>query len=123
MHADHSVLQIIGHAMIAFLFLYRGITAIPQFERHLSRFHDHKVPFAKPVLIGGFATMLVGGLMVLADYYAALGAAALIVFTAMANLLYHHFWTMEDPQLRQTHTWIFCNNVAVMGGLAMVIAA
>ena len=50
-------------------------------------------------------------------------AAMLIVFTLMANFMYHHFWSMTDPQLRRTHTWIFCNNIAVMGGLLMVIAS
>ena len=108
--------------MIAFLFLYRGFTAFPQFDDHVARFEGHNIPFPKLVVIGGFATMLVGGVMVLIDYYAWIGAIGLIVFTIMANFVYHHFWSMEDPRLRQTHTWIFCNNVAVMGGLVLVIA-
>ncbi len=123
MHADHSVAEIIAHAMIAFLFLYRGLTALSDFADHLSRFQRLKVPLPRLVLLGGFATMLIGGVMVLLDYQAAIGAGLLIVFTLLANLLYHHFWAMDDPRLRQTHTWIFCNNIAVMGGLLMVIAA
>ncbi len=123
MHADHSVAEIIAHAMIAFLFLYRGLTALSDFADHLSRFQRLKVPLPRLVLLGGFATMLIGGVMVLLDYQAAFGAGLLIVFTLLANLLYHHFWAMDDPRLRQTHTWIFCNNIAVMGGLLMVIAA
>lgn len=122
MHADHSILEIIAHLMIAFLFLYRGLTALPNFDDHLERFVKFKVPFPKLVLAGGFATMLIGGVMVAIDYYAWIGAIALVAFTAFANLLYHHFWAMEDPRLRQTHTWIFCNNIAVMGGLLLVVA-
>jgi putative oxidoreductase len=123
MHADHSIAEIIAHAMIAFLFLYRGLTALPNFADHLSRFQRLKVPLPRLMLLGGFVTMLIGGVMVLFDYRAAIGAGLLIVFTLLANLLYHHFWAMDDPRLRQTHTWIFCNNIAVMGGLLMVIAA
>lgn len=123
MHADHSIAQIIAHAMIAFLFLFRGLGALGDFADHLSRFEKLKVPFPRLVLAGGFATMLIGGVMVLLDYRAAIGAAMLIVFTVLANLLYHHFWSMDDPRQRQTHTWIFCNNIAVMGGLLMVIAS
>ncbi len=122
MHADHSILEIVAHVMIAFLFLYRGLTALPKFDEHLARFEKFKVPFAKPVVAGGFATMLIGGVMVAIDYYAWIGAIGLVVFTAIANLLYHHFWAMEDPRLKQTHTWIFCNNIAVMGGLLLVVA-
>ncbi len=122
MHADHSIAQIIAHAMIGFLFLFRGLGALGDFADHLSRFEKLKVPFPRLVLAGGFATMLIGGVMVLLDYRAAIGAGMLIVFTVLANLLYHHFWSMDDPRQRQTHTWIFCNNIAVMGGLLMVIA-
>ncbi|NQU71755.1 MAG: DoxX family protein [Rhodospirillales bacterium] len=121
-HTDHSALVIIGHLMVAFLFLYRGITAFPQFDHHLSRFQERGIPFARYVLLGGFATMIVGGLMIAVDYYAWAGAAGLILFTVMANFLYHDFWTLEDPQRRQTHTWIFCNNIAVMGGLFMIVS-
>ncbi len=123
MHADHSIAEIIARAMIAFLFLYRGLTALPDFNDHVSRFQNLKVPVPRLVLAGGFATMLIGGVAVLLDYRASIGAGMLIVFTIMANFMYHHFWTMTDPRLRQTHTWIFCNNIAVMGGLLMVIAS
>ena len=122
MHADHSVAQAIAHAMIAFLFLYRGLTALSTFDDHLNRFKNLKVPFPHLMLAGGFATMLIGGAMVLLDYHSSIGGAMLIVFTILANLMYHHFWTMRDPRQRQTHTWVFCNNIAVMGGLLMVIA-
>lgn len=123
MHADHSIAQIIAHVMIAFLFVYRGIDSLPNFADHLKRFENHGVPFPRLVLVGGFATMLIAGAMVALDLYTAYAAAMLILFTVLANLLYHHFWTMEDPRLRQTHTWIFCNNIAVMGGLLMVVAS
>lgn len=121
-HTDHSAIVIIGHVMVAFLFLFRGITAFPQFDHHLERFVARRVPFARFVLLCGFVTMVVGGVMIAIDYYAWAAASALILFTVMANFLYHDFWTLEDPQRRQTHLWIFCNNIAVMGGLFMIVS-
>lgn len=123
MHADHSTLQIIAHGMIAFLFVFRAIHALPSFAHHAGRFQARRVPFPNVVLAGGFATMLVGGLMVGLDYHAWIGAAMLIVFTVMANFLYHDFWAMEHGRQRDTHRNIFCNNIAVMGGLLMVAAS
>lgn len=120
MHADHSALEILAHVMIAFLFLFRWATALPNFADHAGRFRRLKVPFPEAVLAGGLATMVVGGLMVLLDFHAWIGALMLIVFTALANLLYHHFWAMDDPEERNRHLYIFCNNVAVMGGLVLV---
>lgn len=123
MHVADSALEIVAHLMIAFLFLYRGLTALPKFAHHAAQMEGHNIPFPRVFAAGGFATMLVGGVMVGLNYHAAIGAWLLIVFTLLANLLYHHFWSMNDPRLRQTHTWIFCNNIAVMGGLLLVAIA
>lgn len=121
MHADHSLWEIVAYVMIAFLFVFRGITAIPAFERHVPRFVAYKIPFPRLVLGGGIALMLVGGTMVGLDLYAPIGAGMLILFTIFANLLYHNFWSMTDPELHERHLYIFFNNVAVMGGLVLVM--
>ncbi|MDP6843558.1 MAG: DoxX family protein [Rhodospirillales bacterium] len=122
MHADHSALQIIAHVCIAFLFLFRGVTAFPQFDEHLKTFKGHGIPFPRLVLSLGLATMLLGGLSVLFDFLAWIGAAMLVLFTVLSNFIYHHFWTMTEPGRRQTHLWIFCNNIGVIGGLLLVVA-
>ncbi|MFP6734066.1 MAG: hypothetical protein VB959_09515 [Rhodospirillales bacterium] len=66
--------------------------------------------------------MLLGGLSVLFDFYVWIGAGMLVVFTVLANVLYHDFWVMTEPRQKQTHLWIFCNNIAVTGGLLLVIS-
>jgi len=121
LHADHSALQIIAHAMIAFLFLYRCFTAMPRFAEHSARLAERGMPFPDFALLGGFAMMLGGGAAVLLDVYSGVGAGALIVFTLSANYFYHNFWDMEGGE-RNRHLYTFCNNVAVMGGLVLVVA-
>lgn len=122
MHADHSVVEIIGHILVASLFLIRGIGSIPRFGNHLKRMRARKVPLPELVLTMGFVIMLAGGAMVALDFYAWIGAVALLVFVAAANLLYHDFWAMDDPDKKLTHTYFFLNNIAVMGGLVLVVA-
>ena len=122
LHAGHSLLQILAHVCIAFLFLYRGITAFPQFGEHMETMRSHRVPFPKFVLYCGFAVLLLGGLSVLFEFYVWIGAGMLVVFTVLANVLYHDFWVMTEPRQKQTHLWIFCNNIAVTGGLLLVIS-
>ena len=121
LHAEHSALQILAHAMISFLFLYRCFTAMPRFAEHSGRLAERGMPFSDLALLGGFGLMLGGGTSVLLDFYAPVGAGALIVFTLAANYFYHNFWDMEGGE-RNRHLYTFCNNVAVMGGLVLVIA-
>ena len=120
-HADHSALQILGHAMIAFLFIFRGLTAMPRFADHAGRLAKKNVPFPSFSLAAGFGMMLVGGVSVLLDVYAMFGAGILIAFTMLANVLYHDFWNHKDDWAERNRAlYVFCNNTAVMGGLVLV---
>ncbi|MDC0033524.1 DoxX family protein [Alphaproteobacteria bacterium] len=120
-HADHSALQIIGHAMIAFLFIFRALTAIPRFADHVMRLTKKNVPFPSFSLAVGFGMMLVGGLSVLLDVYTEIGANVLIAFTVLANVLYHDFWNHKDDWAERNRAlYVFCNNTAVIGGLVLV---
>ncbi|MEE8515075.1 MAG: DoxX family protein [Alphaproteobacteria bacterium] len=123
MHADHSVLQIIAHVMIASLFLYRGFGAMPQYAHHAGRLRSRRVPFPEVVMVFAFATMIAGGVMVALDFHAWIGASLLILFTLLANFLYHDFWNHEPGRDKERSTNSFANNIAVMGGLLLVFAA
>jgi uncharacterized membrane protein YphA (DoxX/SURF4 family) len=120
-HADHTALQILGHAMIAFLFLFRCFTAMPRFAEHSGRLANKNVPFPDIALVIGFGMMLAGGASVLLDIHAAIGACLLIAFTLLANFLYHDFWNHKDNWAERNRAlYVFCNNTAVMGGLVLV---
>lgn len=120
-HADHTGLQILGHAMIAFLFIFRGVTAMPRFDEHAGRLAKKGVPFPSLSLAIGFGMMLVGGVSILIDFYSMIGACILIAFTMLANFLYHDFWNHKDNWAERNRSlYVFCNNTAVMGGLVLV---
>ena len=121
LHANHNAPQVLGHLMIAFLFIYRCFTAMPRFEEHAGRLAARGMPFPGLSLIGGFGLMLGGGFSLALDIYPTIGGCMLIVFTMAANWLHHNFWSMEGGE-RNRHLYTFCNNVAVMGGIVLVIA-
>ena len=121
MYEAQNFIQIAAQAMIAFLFLYRAIDAIPRFRVHAGKLRDRRIPFPEPVLVLGLTIMMAGGALVALDCYAWFGAFLLIAFTSAANYCYHHFWAMEPGPARDNHRNIFCNNIAVMGGLVLLI--
>lgn len=107
--------------MITFLFLFRCFTAMPRFAEHAGRLAKKNVPLPQISLAIGFGMMLVGGTSILLDVYSTIGAGLLIVFTALANFLYHDFWNHKDDPVEQNRAlYVFCNNTAVMGGLVLV---
>ena len=54
--------------------------------------------------------------------HAAFGASLLIVFTILANVLFHRWWQLEDRVARRIHMNYFFNNVGNIGGLLVLIA-
>src|SRR5947209_6118552 len=73
------------------------------------------------LLIGAIVFELGGGLSVLLGYFARWGAAALLVFLILASFMFHHFWTFQGME-RQNQMIHFLKNVAIAGGLLLVIA-
>ena len=122
-YADASVIEIVAHLMIAYLFIITGIHNIPKLERLSAQMAKNHVPFPKAAMIIGYVWQFVGGGMILDDWHADIGAGLLVVFTITATLLFHRFWEeKDDPVKRMYHGWYFNNNFAVVGGLLLLVA-
>ena len=121
MHAEHSLITILGHVLIAVLYLHRGFQNLFRFDYHVGRLEEFNIPFPRLAMVFGLAMMLIGGVMVAVDFHAWIGAIALIVFTVAATLLHHHFWAMEEGSERRRHRNEFLANTAIIGGLFLMI--
>lgn len=121
-YQEHTPLQIAGQLLVAFLFLATGIVNVTtKFRQHLDRMAAVGVPFAKPLLIAGFAMQFAGGLLVGLDWHRALGAAILIVFTVLATAIFHQYWRVEDPLRRHLHVSFIFSNCGIIGGLLLLM--
>lgn len=65
---------------------------------------------------------LVGGILILVGYQTRWAAMALIVFILLTLFLAHNFWTMDGPA-RAANMAHFYKNLAVLGGLLLLINA
>jgi putative oxidoreductase len=122
MYEGQTAVQIVGQALIAFLFLATGIlNAAFKVQQHLDRMVAVGVPFARAALYLGFAMQLVGGAMLLFDYGTDIASPILIVFTVAATVIFHQYWRVEDPIRRHMHFSFIFSNLAIIGGLLVVM--
>lgn len=121
-HANHSILTIAGYAMVGSVFINQAISTLPRerFTNHSKKLGDRGFPFPDLVLACALAMMLAGGVMVILDVYAPVGALMLIIFTLIATYLYQNFWTIEDPGKKREKRGSFFNNLAILGGLLLI---
>jgi putative oxidoreductase len=66
---------------------------------------------------------LVGGILLFLGILSRLTAFGLLVFVIIASVLGHNFWAMTDPQMAFMNIGQFLKNMAIAGGLMIIVGA
>lgn len=123
LYVGRSVTQVIGHILVGSVFLSQALGTLPRrrFAGHSKKLQQRGLPVPNFVLGCALTMMLAGGVMVVVDVYSDVGAILLIVFTLIATYLYQNFLSVEDVEERRKRRGAFFNNLAILGGLFLVI--
>lgn len=121
MNAITCAAPLIGRLLLAVLFIKAGYDKIWTFDGTAAYIASTGLPLAQ--LGAGIAILveLGGGLMLAAGWRARWAAAALIVFTLVATVIFHAFWAVPEDQVRG-QTIHFMKNLSIIGGLFYVLA-
>lgn len=115
LHATRNHIPLIARILLSALFLWSGLGKI----LHPGTTQDYMTAYGMPLtqlfLIAAIAIEVLGGLSVLLGYKPRLGAIALSIFLVVATLIFH---TDLSDQMQQI---MFMKNVAILGGLLLVI--
>jgi putative oxidoreductase len=116
-----ATLILAGRFLLGFYFLQAGIRNLMKLPLHTGILKDKGVPMPRESLLVALAVQVLGGISVAVGVFPALGALGLIGFTIAANVLYHNFWAYSGAE-RTTHYNSVVTNLAIIGGLLLVIA-
>jgi putative oxidoreductase len=115
------VAPLAGRAAISAIFLLSAAGKLADYSGTAGYMASKGMPFVPFFLVMAILFELAGGLSVLLGYKARIGAAALIVFLIPATLIFHNFWAYQGME-QQMQMINFLKNVAIMGGLTLLIA-
>jgi len=105
------------------IFLLSAFGKITGFSDTVGYMASKGVPIPNVLLVGAIIFLLVGGLSVLAGFKARIGAVLLIIFLVLATYYFHNFWAFDPNDAAfLTELIQFQKNLAILGGLVMVIA-
>jgi uncharacterized membrane protein YphA (DoxX/SURF4 family) len=123
MYADASWIEIAGRLLIVAFFVVAGLYNLSgqQVRDHIEALAGFGVPFPAAAFWFGLAMQFAGCALLLADWHPEVGAGLLIVFTIVANALFHRFWTVEDPARRNVRRLLLLNGIAILGGLLLML--
>jgi len=122
-YADASWLDIAGRTLIVGFFIIAGLFNLTRdrIKDHMDRMAGFGVPFPAAAFWFGMALKFTGCALLITGWHAEIGAWCLIVFTVVANALFHRFWTVQDPARRNTLRLMLLNGVAIVGGLLLLL--
>ena len=115
-----NVAPLIGRILLSQIFLMSGIHKITAWDQTAASMTKEGMVAVPILLVGATVFEIAGGLSVLLGWRAKLGAFALIVFLIPTTLIFHDFWTYEGQQ-QQMQMAHFMKNLAIMGGLLVVL--
>ena len=122
-YADASWLDTAGRLLLVGFFLTAGVFNLSpaRVRDHIDRMAGFGVPLPAAAFWFGMTLKFTGCALLLTGWHAEIGAWCLIVFTVVANALFHRFWTVQDPARRNTLRLMLLNGVAIAGGLLLLL--
>jgi putative oxidoreductase len=106
--------------LLSQIFLMAGAGKLMDWSGTEAHMADMGMFWIPVFLVGAIVIEIGGGLSLLLGYKARLGALILFLFLIPTTLVFHSFWTFPEEQ-QQTQIVNFMKNLAIMGGLLLVV--
>jgi putative oxidoreductase len=116
-----SLAAFVGRIFLALIFVVSGVGKISGYAGTAAYMASKGLPLVEILLPLTIAVELGGGLLLALGWKARWAALALFLFLIPTTLIFHQFWGLE-PKLAQMQKIHFLKNVAIMGGMLMVLA-
>jgi putative oxidoreductase len=113
-----------GRLLLGGYFLVAGVVNLVtpgSIQDHVERMRQFGTPAPAVAFWCGVVLQLIGATLLLANARVDVGAACLIAFTVLATAIFHRFWQSTDPVQRRISRLFFMSNVAVVGGLLLLL--
>ncbi len=121
MSFSELISPLIGRLALAWFFLSEVYTRASDWDGQVALLTFANFP-APPLLLAlALLVMVLGGLSLLLGFHARHGAVLLFGFTIVATVLMHDYWHIKDTADRAKDYEIFARNIAIAGGLLLVV--
>jgi putative oxidoreductase len=113
--------MLVGRILLATIFVMAGINKFFDFEGTRQMMQAQGVPWVTGLLAIAALAEIGGGLSILTGTVARIGALGLLAYLVITTLVFHDFWSFSGAE-RQVQMVNFLKNLAIMGGLILLIA-
>ena len=111
----------LGRLALAWFFLSEVYARAGAWDANVTKMAMLDLPVPPLLLAAGLIVMILGGMSLLLGFHARHGAMLLFGFTVVATVLMHDYWHLHNVADYDADYEIFARNIAIAGGLLMVI--
>lgn len=111
---------LVGRLLIAAIFVLSGFGKITGFEGTVGYIASKGLPLPQLGAIAAIIVELGGGILVILGWKTRWAAAAMLIFTVAAAMIFHNFWAAA-PDAAQNQMIHFMKNICMAGGLLYVV--
>lgn len=115
-HHGKGWYKLIGRVLLGLVFLLAGWMKLTGFSAFVGQLGQTGFPLPSLFAVLAIIFEFGGALLLISGFHVRLAAWMLIIFTAIATVVYH------DPMSNQVQMMMFMKNLAIIGGLLYVAA-
>ena len=121
MSFGENIAPLVGRCMIAALFILSGVQKLQNWQSSSLYMAQHGVSVVQPLLALAIIVEIGAGIGLVMGFRTRLMALMLFAFTLAVSFVMHDFWTMGDVDLARTEAQLFAKNMAIAGGLLVLV--
>jgi putative oxidoreductase len=121
MSFGENISPLVGRCLIALLFALTAVDQLREWRETTIYILSHGIRFAEPALALALVIQLGGALALVLGFRTKLTALVLFIFTVTVSFLFHDFWKIDDAETARAQMQIFARNMAVAGGLLLLV--
>jgi putative oxidoreductase len=122
MELDEGVLTA-ARAVMGGAFAIIGLRNVGKYKPIAGMIGASKFPMPEFLAATGIAMQIGFGVLMVVGLFPLVSALALLVFTVIATLMAHSFWTIKDRAQRGAEAGSFLSNMIMVAGLLALVAA
>lgn len=116
-----DVIDLLGRVLIAFIFLFEAYDSIAFFKATKEQMIGYGITWhTETLLMAAIFLLILGGILVLIGYRSGFGAVLLLLYWVPITFIVHAWWN-EVGFDRRMESMQFMKNMAIIGGLLIII--
>jgi putative oxidoreductase len=121
MSFSEYISPLLGRLVLAWFFLGEAIGYARQWDATIQLMALKNVPVPPLLLALALFVMALGALSLALGFLTRHGAVLLFGFTVVASVAMHDYWLIHDPIARSEDYEVFARNMAIAGGLLLLV--